>query len=1184
MKKRKEDFDMKRKRAMMDGNHAAAYVAYAYTDVAAIYPITPSSVMAEVTEVWASEGRENLFGNPVEISEMQSEAGAAGAVHGALAAGALATTFTASQGLLLMIPNLYKIAGEGLPGVFHVAARSIATHALSIFGDHSDVYACRQTGAAILCCSSVQEVMDLSPAAHGAAVEGRIPFINFFDGFRTSHEMQKISLWNQEDLRDLFPMNSLRRFRQNALNPEHPYECGQAQNPDIFFQMREAANQHYREIPDIVEAYFQKINDKIGSHYHLFNYYGAEDATHVIVAMGSVCETMEEAIDYLTQKGEKVGMIKVRLYRPFAAAAFLQTIPKTVQQISVLDRTKEPGAPGEPLYLDVISVLKDTEFAKTKVCGGRYGLSSKDTTPGQILAVFKNQDKKEFTIGIHDDVTNLSLEVTQEPKIQTEDIYSCKFWGLGADGTVGANKNSIKIIGEHTDLYAQAYFDYDSKKSGGLTVSHLRFGKNRIRSTYLVKQANFVACHNPSYLWKYNMVQDLVPGGIFLLNCPWPKEEVERHLPGQVKRFIYKNNIQFYIINGVEIGIETGMGPTRINTILQAAFFKLTKILPEEEIVELLKAAVKETYGKKGEEIVEKNCAAIDAGMCRIEKIESKAEWAECEGDSILGQRIEARSQYVTDYINEIQRSVNAYEGNGLPVSAFMDYASGAVPSGTAAYEKRNIAVRIPNWIPENCIQCNICSYVCPHAVIRPAVMDREERQNAPAGMMSRDMNGMDAYQFAVTVSVLDCTGCGTCAACCPSKKKALVMEPTERHYDMQEYFDYGRTLKEKWEPVEKFGAASVKGSQFRQPLLEFHGACAGCGETAYAKLVTQLFGDRMYIANATGCSSIWGNSSPATPYTVNAQGKGPAWSNSLFEDAAEFGYGMLLCEETIRGSLKKKIEELSKQTKLDNIKKAAVHWIETYDNGVENQEAAEDLIGQLIECDCKLGDEILQQKEFLSKKSKWIFGGDGWAYDIGFGGLDHVLASGRDINILVFDTEVYSNTGGQASKSTPLGAIAQFAAAGKESRKKDLAAMAMSYGNVFVAQVAMGADYNQCIRAITEAEAYPGPALILAYAPCINQGIKSGMQMAQEEEKLAVKSGYYHLFRYQPAIGAMEEPTFHLDSKEPSGEFYDFLNGEVRFQSLVRSNPVRARKLFERAKKDADIKYKKLRTMAEQK
>lgn len=1168
---------MERKQATMDGNHAAAHVAYAYTDVAAIYPITPSSVMAEVTEVWASEGKKNIFGNPVEISEMQSEAGAAGAVHGALAAGALSTTFTASQGLLLMIPNLYKIAGEGLPGVFHVAARSIATHALSIFGDHSDIYACRQTGAAIMCASSVQEVMDLSPAAHGVAVEGRIPVISFFDGFRTSHEIQKISVWSEEDLKDLFPMDSLRKFRQHALNPERPFQWGQAQNPDTFFQFREAANQHYEEIPDLVETYFGKINQKIGSFYHLFDYYGAKDAEHVIVAMGSVCETIEETIQYLTGKQEKAGLIKVRLYRPFSAAAFLKALPDTVKKLTVLDRTKEPGATGEPLYLDVVSVLKDTKFADVKVFRGRYGLSSKDTTPGQILAVYANQEKREFTIGIHDDVTNLSLEPKEMPQTITENVYSCKFWGLGADGTVGANKNSIKIIGDHTDLYAQAYFDYDSKKSGGLTVSHLRFGKQPIQSTYLIQKANFVACHNPSYVWKYNMAQDLISGGTFLLNCPWEPEEAGKHLPGQLKRYIVENQIQFYVINGVKIGMETGMGPTRINTILQAAFFKLTNILPEEEIVTLLKEAVERTYGRKGDDVVAKNCAAIDAGMSGVRKVEPDPDWKRCESECLLGKEAEGRTEAVTNYVNQIQRAVNAFEGDKLPVSAFVDYASGAIPSGTAEFEKRDVAVRVPNWIPENCIQCNICSYVCPHAVIRPAVMDREERKNAPSGMVSKDMPKLEEYQFSITVSVLDCTGCGTCAACCPAKTKALVMEPTEEHYEMQEYFNYGRKVKEKEELVEKFGPASVKGSQFKQPLLEFHGACAGCGETAYAKLLTQLYGDRMYIANATGCSSIWGNSSPSTPYTVNAKGRGPAWSNSLFEDAAEFGFGMLLSEESIRNSLKRKTQELVEQTGVESVKQAAQEWLKTYANGRENQKAAERFIGALMECDCQLAGEILEKKEFLSKKSKWIFGGDGWAYDIGFGGLDHVLASGRDINVFVFDTEVYSNTGGQASKSTPLGAIAQFAAGGKEIRKKDLASMAMSYGYVYVAQIAMGADYNQCVRAITEAEAYPGPSLILAYAPCINQGIKSGMQMAQEEEKLAVQAGYYHLFRYQPAIGAMEEATFHLDSKEPKGDFFEFLNGEVRFNALVRSNPNRARELFERAKKDAEEKYARL-------
>ncbi|MBO5371690.1 MAG: pyruvate:ferredoxin (flavodoxin) oxidoreductase [Lachnospiraceae bacterium] len=1168
---------MERKQATMDGNHAAAHVAYAYTDVAAIYPITPSSVMAEVTEVWASEGKNNLFGNPVEISEMQSEAGAAGAVHGALTAGALSTTFTASQGLLLMIPNIYKIAGEGLPGVFHVAARTIATHALSIFGDHSDIYACRQTGAAILCSSSVQEVMDLAPVAHGAAVEGRLPFIHFFDGFRTSHEIQKISVWSEEDLRDLFPMDSLRKFRQNALNPEHPFEWGQAQNSDTYFQMREAANQHYEQIPALVEAYFKRINEKIHTNYQLFEYYGAEDATHVIVAMGSVCETIEETVDYLMTQNQKVGVIKVRLYRPFCKESLLKAIPETVEKISVLDRTKEPGAPGEPLYLDVVSALAGTKFSYVKICRGRYGLSSKDTTPGQILAVYQNKDKEEFTIGIRDDVTNLSLDTLEDPKSIAKETYSCKFWGLGADGTVGANKNSVKIIGNNTDMYVQAYFDYDSKKSGGLTVSHLRFGKNRIKSTYLVQKADFVACHNPSYVWKYNMVQDLVEGGTFLLNCPWDEKEIDKHLPGQMKRYIAENNIQFYVIDGTKIGIETGMGPTRINTILQAAFFKLTGILPEEEIIKLLKDAVKATYGKKGDDVVAKNQAAIDAGMSGVVKIEPKEEWKNSESHNLFGKKVDARSEYVTDYVNEIQRAINAFEGNKLPVSAFMNYASGAVPSGTAAFEKRNVAIRVPNWIPENCIQCNICSYVCPHAVIRPAVMNREERQNAPAGMASKDMTGMPQYQFSITTSVLDCTGCGTCAACCPAKKKALVMEATEKHYNKQEYFNYGRKLSVKEDVAEKFKISTVKGSQFRQPLLEFHGACAGCGEAAYARLITQLFGDRMYIANATGCSSIWGNSSPATPYTVNEKGHGPAWSNSLFEDAAEFGYGMLLSEEAIRKNLRKDVEKLVETTQMDTVKNVANKWLETFDKGRENQLVSEALAKVLLECNCDMAEKILEKKNFLSKKSNWIFGGDGWAYDIGFGGLDHVLASGKNINILVFDTEVYSNTGGQASKATPMGAIAQFAAGGKAVRKKDLAAIAMSYGYVYVAQVSMGADYNQCIKAIMEAEAYPGPSLILAYSPCINQGIKSGMQMAQEEEKLAVSSGYYHLFRYQPATEENKEATFHLDSKKPTGDFYDFLNGEVRFNALTRINPVRARELFEQAKKDADEKYEKL-------
>ncbi len=1173
---------MERKQATMDGNHAAAHVAYAYTDVAAIYPITPSSVMAEVTDAWSVEGRKNLFGNTVEISEMQSEAGAAGAVHGALTAGALATTFTASQGLLLMIPNLYKIAGEGLPGVFHVAARTVAAHALSIFGDHSDVYACRQTGAAMLCESSVQEVMDLSPVAHCCAIEGKMPFINFFDGFRTSHEIQKISVWDEEDLRDLFPAEAADEFRSASPNPNHPYLLGQAQNPDTYFQVREAANRHYSKIPDLVEYYMEKINKKIGTDYHLFNYHGAADAKHVIVAMGSVCETIEEVVDYLLAQNQKVGVIKVRLYRPFSSEAFCRVLPKTTEILSVLDRTKEPGGAGEPLYLDVLAALKQQGIEGIKIFRGRYGLSSKNTTPGQILSVFGNLDKDEFTIGIKDDVTNLSLEETETPDNLNEKVYSCKFWGIGADGTVGANKNSVKIIGNNTDLYAQAYFDYDSKKSGGLTVSHLRFGKHKIRSPYLVEKADFVACHKPSYLWTYNMVQDLVSGGIFLLNCPWNPKEVEKHLPSQVKRYIYEHHIRFYVIDGVKIGKETGMGTTRINTILQAAFFKLTNILPEEEVTRLLKEAAKATYGKKGEEVVQKNCAAIDAGMKGMEKVEPTEDWMCEESDNLFGTKIEGENKEQEEYVNNIQRAVNAFEGNKLPVSAFVPYADGHAPSGTTAYEKRNVAVTVPDWIPENCIQCNICSYVCPHSVIRPAVLDKEERGKAPSGMKTLDMTGEKEYQFAITVSVLDCTGCGTCAACCPAKEKALVMEPVENHYDKQEYFNYGRTLRKKEDILEKLNPATVKGSQFRQPLLEFHGACAGCGESAYAKLVTQLFGDRMYIANATGCSSIWGNSSPATSYTIDEKGHGPVWSNSLFEDAAEFGLGMLLAVDAIRDGLREKVRELAKNTKVETLRQAAGEWISTYHKGRENAKAAEKLIGELLQCQCEPGEEILKKKDFLAKTSQWIFGGDGFAYDIGFGGLDHVLASGRDVNILVFDTEVYSNTGGQASKSTPTGAIAQFAAGGKEGKKKDLAAMAMSYGDVYVAQIAMGADYNQCVRAIMEAENYPGPSLILAYAPCINQGIKAGMMMAQQEEKKAVLAGYWHLFRFQPPVGEMERPVFYLDSKKPSSDYKEFLNGEVRFAALARSNSKKAEELFEKAEKEAGIRYENLLDLQE--
>ena len=1168
---------MARKMKTMDGNHAAAHASYAYTDVAAIYPITPSSVMAEATDEWATAGRTNIFGQTVQVTEMQSEAGAAGTVHGSLSAGALTTTYTASQGLLLMIPNLYKIAGEQLPGVFNVSARALASHALSIFGDHSDVYACRQTGCAMLCESSVQEVMDLTPVAHCAAIKGRVPFINFFDGFRTSHEIQKIETWDYDDLKDMVDMEAIDAFRKHALNPNHPCERGSAQNPDIFFQAREACNPYYDALPAIVQTYMDKVNAKIGTDYKLFNYYGAPDAERVIVAMGSVCDTIEETIDYLLAKGEKVGVVKVRLYRPFSADALINAIPDTVKTISVLDRTKEPGSLGEPLYLDVVAALKGTKFDAVPVLSGRYGLGSKDTTPTQIVAVYNNTEKTRFTIGIEDDVTHLSLPLGEQLITTPEGTINCKFWGLGADGTVGANKNSIKIIGDNTDMYAQAYFDYDSKKSGGVTMSHLRFGHKPIKSTYLIRKANFVACHNPAYIRKYNMVQELVDGGTFLLNCPWDAEALETHLPGQVKKFIADHKIKFYTIDGVKIGIETGMGPTRINTILQSAFFKLANIIPEDKAIELMKAAAKATYGRKGDDIVMKNWAAIEEGAKQVVEVKVPESWKNCEDEGLDVVAATSGRKDVVDFVNNIQVKVNAQEGNSLPVSAFTEYVDGSTPSGSAAYEKRGIAVNVPVWIPENCIQCNFCSYVCPHAVIRPAVMTEEEAAKAPEGMKKVPMTGMPGYYFAVTVSVLDCTGCGSCANVCPGKKgeKALVMKGLEENRAEQAVSDYGKTLGEKPEVFAKFKDTTVKGSQFHKPLLEYSGACAGCGETPYAKLVTQLFGDRMYIANATGCSSIWGNSSPSTPYTANEKGQGPAWSNSLFEDNAEFGYGMFLAQKALRNGLKAKIESvMNSEEASEEAKSACKEYLDTFEIGGANSAAADKLVEVLSGCECDVCKEIVNQKDFLAKKSQWIFGGDGWAYDIGFGGLDHVIASGEDVNILVFDTEVYSNTGGQSSKSTRTGAIAQFAAGGKETKKKDLAGIAMSYGYVYVAQVSMGADYNQCLKAFQEAESYHGPSIIIAYAPCINHGIKKGMSKAQTEEKLAVEAGYWNNFRFDPRKAAEGKNPFTLDSKAPSADYKEFLMGEVRYASLAKANPNRAEALFDKSAAEAVAKY----------
>ncbi|CDF01796.1 pyruvate-flavodoxin oxidoreductase [Ruminococcus sp. CAG:624] len=1166
---------MARKMKTMDGNNAAAWASYPFTDLAAIYPITPSSVMAEVTDQWASKNKKNLFGDPVTVVEMQSEAGAAGTVHGSISAGALTTTYTASQGLLLMIPNMYKIAGELVPNVIHVSARCVSSHALNIFGDHSDIYACRQTGYAMLCSSNPQEVMDLAAVAHLSTIKGRVPFLHFFDGFRTSHEIQKIETWDDETLAKLIDMDAVKAFRDNALNPEHPVLRGTAQNPDIFFQAREACNKYYDALPAVVEEYMNKVNAEIGTDYKLFNYYGAADAEHIIIAMGSVNDTIEETIDYLNANGGKYGLVKVRLYRPFVAEKLIEAIPDSVKRISVLDRTKEPGSLGEPLYLDVVAALKGTKFNDVPIFTGRYGLGSKDTTPAQIVAVFNNTTKHRFTIGINDDVTNLSLELGANPDTAPAGTTACKFWGLGSDGTVGANKNSIKIIGDHTDLYAQAYFAYDSKKSGGVTISHLRFGKTPIKSTYLINMADFVACHNQSYIDKYDMVSDIKPGGTFLLNTIWDMEGLEKNLPGQVKRYIAQNNINFYTINGVKLGKETGMG-TRINTILQSAFFKLANIIPFEDALKYMKAAAEASYSKKGQDVVEKNWNAIDAGHQNIVKIEVPESWKNAEDTQMGMAAVTNSNKTLQDYVNNIQIPCNAQKGDTLPVSTFVDMADGTFPQGSAAFEKRGIAVDVPEWIPENCIQCNQCAYVCPHAVIRPVALTEAEAAAAPADAKIMDFKpAVGGLKFMMTVSTLDCTGCGVCANVCPAKEKALVMKPIASQMEQQKVFNYGVTIDEKPEVAAKFAPTTVKGSQFRQPMLEFSGACAGCGETPYAKLVTQLFGDRMYIANATGCSSIWGGSAPSTPYTFNKKGQGPAWSNSLFEDNAEFGYGMFLATETLRNRVLSKVKALAEKAEKPEVKSAIAEYLDTYNDGNANKAATENLVAALEACGCDDAKAILAEKDYLRKKSQWIFGGDGWAYDIGFGGLDHVLASGKNVNVLVFDTEVYSNTGGQASKSTPTGAIAQFAAAGKVVKKKDLSGIAMSYGYVYVAHVAMGANMNQCIKAFAEAEAYDGPSIIIAYAPCINHGIKTGMSTAQAEEKKAVEAGYWHLYRYNPALKKEGKNPFSLDSKAPNTEEYkNFLMGEVRYNALARQNPERAEALFDAAVENAKDRY----------
>ncbi len=1162
---------MARKKKTMDGNSAAAHVSYAFTEVAAIYPITPSSNMAEETDAMAARGVKNIFGQTVRVAEMESEGGAAGAVHGSLSAGALTTTYTASQGLLLMIPNMYKIAGELIPSVIHVSARCVSTHALNIFGDHSDVMACRQTGYAMLCSANVQEVMDLGAVAHLSTLKSRVPFLHFFDGFRTSHEIQKIEVWDYDELKSMVDMDDVQAFRARALNPERPVLRGSAENSDIFFQHREACNKYYNDAVATTEMYMNMVNEKLGTDYKLFNYYGAEDADRVIVAMGSVCDTIKETIDFLNARGEKVGMIKVHLYRPFSVKHLVDVIPDSVKTISVIDRTKEPGSLGEPLFLDVVAALKNSKFSNVPVYGGRYGLGSKDTLPAHIISVYNNMNaekpKTEFTLSINDDVTNLSLDVTESPDTTPKGTTSCKFWGLGSDGTVGANKDSIKIIGDNTDMYAQGYFFYDSKKSGGITVSHLRFGSSPITSTYLINKANFVACHNPSYVTKYDMVQDIVPGGTFLLNCIWSPEELDKQLPAKMKRYIAENNINFYTINGIKIAEEVGL-PGRASTILQSAFFTIANIIPVDKAIELMKKAVVKKFSKKGEAIVNANCNGIDRGSKEIVKIDVPESWKNAV-DEEKELVIPTNRPEMKDFVKNILRPIDHLHGDDLPVSKFVDRADGVYPQGSAAFEKRGIAITVPEWDGTKCAQCNLCSMVCPHAVIRPVCLNEEEVKNVPEGTQLVKHKKTD-YQYAIIVSTLDCTGCGSCANVCPTK--SLTMKPIASQLKSQPVYDALSQIDAKPEVLTN----NTIGVQYRKPYLEFSGACAGCGETPYAKLATQLYGDRMYIANATGCSSIWGGSAPSTPYTVDKNGHGPAWSNSLFEDNAEFGYGMMLAQKQIRERL-----AADAQVLLDtSVSAEAQAWLDTYENAATNTEAADKLIAALenAKLDGEANDakvDFLKDKDYAAKKYQFIFGGDGWAYDIGFGGLDHVIAQNQDVNIVVFDTEVYSNTGGQASKATPTGAVAKFAASGKVVKKKDLAQIAMSYGYVYVAQVAMGANAAQCLKAFQEAAAYNGPSLIICYAPCINHGIK--MPFNQTEQKKAVAAGYWNLFRFNPALAEEGKNPFSLDSKAPTADYVEFIEGETRYSALKRSFPGKAEELFGIAAENSIEKYNKL-------